>query len=64
MQFRPPLVQLEDISSCPVACHLGEMTKSHLTIPSCQGVMQCSEIRPEPPFLQTKPLPCSLSCFE
>ncbi|KAK4809957.1 hypothetical protein QYF61_002914 [Mycteria americana] len=36
IQSKPPLVQLEAISSCPMACYLGEVTDTHLATTSFQ----------------------------
>ncbi|KAK4816514.1 hypothetical protein QYF61_017614 [Mycteria americana] len=36
IQSKPPLVQLEAISSCPVTCYLGEETDPHLSTTSFQ----------------------------
>ncbi|KAK4810950.1 hypothetical protein QYF61_013358 [Mycteria americana] len=37
IQSKPPLVQLEAISSCPVTCYLGEETNTHLSTTSFQA---------------------------
>ncbi|KAK4821429.1 hypothetical protein QYF61_019707 [Mycteria americana] len=37
IQSKPPLVQLEAISSCPVTCYLGEETDPHLSTTSFQA---------------------------
>ncbi|KAK4824481.1 hypothetical protein QYF61_015879 [Mycteria americana] len=37
IQSKPPLVQLEAISSCPITCYLGEETDPHLSTTSCQA---------------------------
>ncbi|KAK4818276.1 hypothetical protein QYF61_009994 [Mycteria americana] len=37
IQSKPPLVQLEAISSCPIACYLGEETDPHLSTTSFQA---------------------------
>ncbi|KAK4825774.1 hypothetical protein QYF61_002337 [Mycteria americana] len=50
IQFKPPPVQLEAISSCPITCYLGEETNPHLSTTSCQAK--------QPQFPQ--PLPISL----
>ncbi|KAK4827323.1 hypothetical protein QYF61_016573 [Mycteria americana] len=54
IQSKPPLVQLEAISSCPMACYLGEETDPHLSTPSFQAVVESDEVSPQPPFLQAK----------
>ncbi|PKU29473.1 protein diaphanous hypothetical protein [Limosa lapponica baueri] len=40
IQSKPPLAQLEAISSCPVACHLGDETDLHLTTTCFQVVAE------------------------
>ncbi|KAK4821603.1 hypothetical protein QYF61_025180 [Mycteria americana] len=37
IQSKPPLVQLEAISSCPITCYLGEETNPHLSTTSFQA---------------------------
>ncbi|KAK4827783.1 hypothetical protein QYF61_021736 [Mycteria americana] len=37
IQSKPPLAQLEAISSCPIACYLGEETDPHLSTTSFQA---------------------------
>ncbi|KAK4821205.1 hypothetical protein QYF61_015773 [Mycteria americana] len=37
IQSKPPLVQLEAISSCPITCYLGEETDPHLSTTSFQA---------------------------
>ncbi|KAK4826058.1 hypothetical protein QYF61_004173 [Mycteria americana] len=37
IQSKPPLAQLEAISSCPITCHLGEETDPHLSTTSFQA---------------------------
>ncbi|KAK4830238.1 hypothetical protein QYF61_009305 [Mycteria americana] len=37
IQSKPPLAQLEAISSRPIICYLGEETNPHLSITSLQG---------------------------
>ncbi|KAK4809582.1 hypothetical protein QYF61_025025 [Mycteria americana] len=54
IQSKPPLVQLEAISSCPMACYLGEETDPHLSTTSFQGVEESNKVSPQPPFLQAK----------
>ncbi|KAK4811283.1 hypothetical protein QYF61_023335 [Mycteria americana] len=38
IQSKPPLAQLEAISSCPITCYLGEETDPHLSTTSFQCV--------------------------
>ena len=54
-QSKPPLVQLEAISSRPIACYLGRETDPHLATTSFQVVVESNKVSPEPPFLQVKP---------
>ncbi|KAK4823797.1 hypothetical protein QYF61_006519 [Mycteria americana] len=54
IQSKPPLAQLEAISSCPITCYLGEETDPHLSTPSFQAVVESDEVSPQPPFLQAK----------
>ncbi|KAK4824504.1 hypothetical protein QYF61_015902 [Mycteria americana] len=54
IQSKPPLAQLEDISSCPITCYLGEETDPHLSTTSFQVVVESDEVSPQPPFLQAK----------
>ncbi|KAK4807052.1 hypothetical protein QYF61_018393 [Mycteria americana] len=54
IQSKPPLAQLEAISSCPITCYLGEETDPHLTTTSFQVVVESDEVSPQPPFLQAK----------
>ncbi|KAK4823973.1 hypothetical protein QYF61_008592 [Mycteria americana] len=54
IQSKPPLAQLEAISSCPITCYLGEETDPHLSTTSFQVVVESDEVSPEPPFLQAK----------
>ncbi|KAK4813546.1 LOW QUALITY PROTEIN: hypothetical protein QYF61_009589 [Mycteria americana] len=67
IQSKPPLMQLEAISSCPIASYLGEETNTYLATPSFQLVIESDKVSsPQPPLLQTKqsqfpqPLPISL----
>ncbi|KAK4813314.1 hypothetical protein QYF61_023989 [Mycteria americana] len=66
IQSKPPLAQLEAISSRPITCYLGEETDPHLSTPSFQAVVESDEVSPQPPFLQAEqpqgpqPLPISL----
>ncbi|KAK4822538.1 hypothetical protein QYF61_015544 [Mycteria americana] len=54
IQSKPPLAQLEAISSCPITCNLGEETDPHLSTTSFQGVVKSDKVSPQPPFLQAK----------
>ncbi|KAK4827063.1 hypothetical protein QYF61_013704, partial [Mycteria americana] len=54
IQSKPPLAQLEAISSCPITCYLGEETDPHLSTASFQVVVESNEVSPQPPFLQAK----------
>ncbi|KAK4810580.1 hypothetical protein QYF61_007317, partial [Mycteria americana] len=54
IQSKPPLAQLEAVSSCPIACYLGEETDPHLPTTSFQVVVESDKVSPQPPFLQAK----------
>ncbi|KAK4829101.1 hypothetical protein QYF61_002052 [Mycteria americana] len=54
LSSKPPLAQLEAISSCPITCYLGEETNPHLSTTSFQVVVESDEVSPQPPFLQAK----------
>ncbi|KAK4818350.1 hypothetical protein QYF61_011447 [Mycteria americana] len=54
IQSKPPLAQLEAISSCPITCYLGEETDPHPSTTSFQVVVESDEVSPQPPFLQAK----------
>ncbi|KAK4826770.1 hypothetical protein QYF61_011397 [Mycteria americana] len=54
IQSKPPLVQLEAISSCPMACYLGKETDTHLATTSFQVVVESDKVSPQPPFLLAK----------
>ncbi|KAK4817461.1 LOW QUALITY PROTEIN: hypothetical protein QYF61_015616 [Mycteria americana] len=66
IQSKPPLAQLEAISSRPITCYLGEETNTHPTTPSFQAVVESDKVSPQPPLLQAEqpqvpqPLPISL----
>ncbi|KAK4815148.1 hypothetical protein QYF61_017589 [Mycteria americana] len=66
IQSKPPLAQLEAISSRPITCYLGEETDPHLSTTSFQVAVESDEVSPQPPFLQAEqpqvpqPLPISL----
>ncbi|KAK4816046.1 hypothetical protein QYF61_011054 [Mycteria americana] len=53
-QSKPPLVQLEAVSSRPITCYLGEETDPHLATTSFQVVVESNKVSPQPPFLQAK----------
>ncbi|KAK4831914.1 hypothetical protein QYF61_020291 [Mycteria americana] len=55
IQSKPPLTQLEAVSSHPITCYLGEETDPHLFTTSFQVVVESDKVSPQPPFLQTKP---------
>ncbi|KAK4814190.1 hypothetical protein QYF61_012427 [Mycteria americana] len=54
IQSKPPLAQLETISSCPITCYLGEETDPHLSTTSFQVAVESNKVSPQPPFLQAK----------
>ncbi|KAK4820755.1 hypothetical protein QYF61_006095 [Mycteria americana] len=54
IQSKPPLAQLEAISSHPITCYLGEETDPHLSTTSFQVVVESNKVSPQPPFLQAK----------
>ncbi|KAK4817962.1 hypothetical protein QYF61_003482 [Mycteria americana] len=54
IQSKPPLAQLEAISSHPIASYLGEETNTHLSTTSFQVVVESNKVSPQPPFLQAK----------
>ncbi|KAK4825306.1 LOW QUALITY PROTEIN: hypothetical protein QYF61_026657 [Mycteria americana] len=54
IQSKPPLAQLEAISSCPLPCYLGEETDPHLSTASFQVAVESDKVSPQPPFLQAK----------
>jgi len=65
IQSKSPLAQLVAISSGPVCC-LGEETKPLLITTSLQEAVECNEVSPEIPLVQTKQLQLSqlfLTCF-
>ena len=57
IQSRPPLAQVEAVSSRPVTCSLGEETDTHLATTSFQVVVESGKVSPQPPFLQAKQPP-------
>ncbi|KAK4816580.1 hypothetical protein QYF61_017970 [Mycteria americana] len=54
IQSKPPLVQLEAVSSHPTPCYLGEETNTHLSTTSFQVVVESDKVSPQPSFLQAK----------
>jgi len=61
-------MQLEAISSCPIACYPGEDTNTCPTTMSFQLVVESNKVSPQPPLLQTKqpqlfPEPLALHVF-
>ena len=54
IQSKPPLIQLEVISSRPVTSYLGEETNTHLTTTSFQVVVERKMVPPQPPLVLTK----------
>ncbi|KAK4828748.1 hypothetical protein QYF61_000739 [Mycteria americana] len=54
IQSKPPLAQLEAISSHPITCYLGEETDPHLATTSFEAVVESHKVSPQPPFLQAK----------
>ena len=54
IQSKPPLVQFEGVSSCPITCYLGEETNTHSTTSSFQVAVESKKVSPQPPLLQTK----------
>ncbi|KAK4825179.1 hypothetical protein QYF61_024659 [Mycteria americana] len=54
IQSKPPLAQLEAISSCPITCYLGEETDPHLSTTSFQVLVESNKVSPQPPLLQAK----------
>ena len=54
IQPKPPLPQLEAISSCPISSHLTEETITHLTTTSFQVVVESYKVSSQPSFLQTQ----------
>ena len=54
IQSKPPLMQLEAISSCRITCYLGEETSAQLTTTTIQVAVESSKVPPQPPFLQAE----------
>lgn len=57
IESKPPLAQLEGISSCPLPCYLREVTDPHMGTVSF-GVIESDRVPSEPP--QAKMLLASL----
>jgi len=55
IQSKPPLTQLEAISSHPIASYLGEETNTCLT--TFQVVVESNKVSHQLPLLQTKQIP-------
>ncbi|KAK4814367.1 LOW QUALITY PROTEIN: hypothetical protein QYF61_017780 [Mycteria americana] len=53
IQSKPPLVQLEAISSCPITCYLGEETEPP-PLYNLLSVVESDEVSPQPLLLQAK----------
>jgi len=54
VQPKLPVMQLEAISSCPIASYLGKETNPHLATTSFQTVRESNKVSLEPLFLQAK----------
>ena len=54
IQSKPPLAQLEDISSRPITRYLAKETNTHLATTSFQAVVEGNKVSPQPPLLQAK----------
>lgn len=48
IQSKPPLLQLETVSSFPIACCLEEETHPHLATASIQVVLERDDVIPGP----------------
>ena len=48
IQSKPSLAQREAISSCPIACYLGEETDTPLTATSFQVAVESNKVSAEP----------------
>lgn len=48
IESKPPLAQLEGISSCPVPCYLREVTDPHISTVSFR-VIESDKVPSEPP---------------
>ena len=51
IQPKPPLVQLQAISSHPITSYLGKETNPHLTTTPLQVVVESDKVSPQPPLL-------------
>jgi len=54
IQFKTPLMQLEAISSHPIASYLGEQTNTCLTTTSFKVALESKKVPPQPSLLHTK----------
>jgi len=54
IQSKPPLTQLETLSSRGITCYVGKETNPHLTTPSFQAVLESNKVPPQPPLLQAE----------
>jgi len=54
VQAKPPLTQLEAISSRPITCYLEKQTNTHLTTTCFQVVVESNKVSPQPSLLQTE----------
>jgi len=54
IQSKPPLMQHEAVSPCPIACYSGEETDLHLATTSFQVAVESDKVSPQPPPLQIK----------
>jgi len=54
IQSKPPLTQLQAVSSCPVASYLVEETDIHLATTSFQVAVEINKVSPQSPLLQAK----------
>jgi len=54
IQSKPPLAQLEAISSCLITSYVREETNTHLAATSFQVVVESNKVSPQPPLLQTE----------
>ena len=54
IQSKPPLLQLEPISSHPITFYLGSETDTQLATTSFPVVVENTKVSPQPPCLQTK----------
>ena len=54
IQYKPPLVQLETVSSSPTTCHLRKETNTLLATTSIQVIVESDEVSPQPLFYQER----------